>query len=91
MQFAAIPAPSYIPGESNIVKPRVRLLGVESAIDYTSQTQFNGWLKKFSDLARVYNNSPLAQRASNVLQPIDIALKFKGMNGDHTEDQKKTF
>ncbi|KAH9946519.1 hypothetical protein B0H21DRAFT_693524, partial [Amylocystis lapponica] len=90
-RFAAIPAPSYSPGDSSTSVPQMRLLGVDSAVDHTSQRQFSGWMKKFDDLTTVYGNSPLASRSGSSLLPADIAQKLRGMNGDHAEDQKKTF
>ncbi|KAH9949428.1 hypothetical protein B0H21DRAFT_820030 [Amylocystis lapponica] len=70
--------------------PKVRLLGVDSSVDHMSETQVSGWKKKISEISDTYSASPLAQRESGSFRPDDFALKLKGMNGDHAEDQRKT-
>ncbi|KAH9927018.1 hypothetical protein B0H21DRAFT_700684, partial [Amylocystis lapponica] len=93
-RFAAIPAPSYATDSSSgsTLVPQMRLLGVNSAIDHTSETQYSGWMKMFKGLTAVYGRSPLAARSTNGrLEPVDIAWKLHGMNGDQAEDQKKTY
>ncbi|KAH9915346.1 hypothetical protein B0H21DRAFT_703393, partial [Amylocystis lapponica] len=71
--------------------PKVRLLGVDSSVDHTSETQVSGWKKKIGEISDTYSASPLAQRESGSFHPDDFALKLKGMNGDHAEDQRKTY
>ena len=69
----------------------IRMLDVSSSVDHTSETQFEGWKESFSNLVELYNASPLAHRLLSTLLLPELAKKIKGMNGDHTSDQKKTF
>lgn len=79
------------PEDSHNAIPKVQLLGVDAAVDHTSETQVNGWKQKMEEISEVYNGSPLARRTHATLKPDDLVLKLHGMNGDHAEDQKKTF
>ncbi|KAM5530155.1 hypothetical protein V8D89_016178 [Ganoderma adspersum] len=73
-----------------LAMPKNRLLGVESAINHTSETQVEGWKTKFQKLVDAYNKSPLAQRLKVSLTVEDCAIKLKGVGGDHAADQLKT-
>ncbi|KAI1788626.1 hypothetical protein LXA43DRAFT_894362, partial [Ganoderma leucocontextum] len=53
-------SPQGAPGPSAMLKNR--LLGVESSVNHTSETQVEGWKEKFRQLVNAYNKSPLAQR-----------------------------
>lgn len=70
---------------------RVRLLGVDASVDHTSETQVRGWKRKADEVSQLYHESPFAERTQTSLSPDDLVLKLCGMNGDHMEDQKKTF
>ncbi|KAH7903901.1 hypothetical protein BJ138DRAFT_1188323 [Hygrophoropsis aurantiaca] len=69
----------------------VHLLGVDSSVNHSSETQLNGWKDKVGDLVDLYNESPLAQRTRSKLTPLEFTRKVKGVNGDHAADQLKTF
>ncbi|KAH7903181.1 hypothetical protein BJ138DRAFT_1196105 [Hygrophoropsis aurantiaca] len=72
-------------------KHSVRLLGVDSSVNHSSETQLNGWKNKANDLVDLYNESPLAQRTQSKLTALEFTRKLKGVNGDHAADQLKTF
>lgn len=71
------------PGES---APSYRFLGIRTANSHTSKDQLHGILSRFTELAQLYNASPLGKDA-----PIDISYlfdKLKLMMSDHANDQK---
>lgn len=70
---------------------KVRLLGVDASVDHMSETQVRGWKRKADEVSQLYHESPFAERTQTSLSPDDLVLKLCGMNGDHAEDQKKTF
>ncbi|KAI0683922.1 hypothetical protein C8T65DRAFT_749159 [Cerioporus squamosus] len=70
--------------------PKNRLLGVHATTDHTSETQFNGWQKKFHEVTTAFNNSPLSQRIGQTVDLEIFALKLRGVGGDHAADQLKT-
>ncbi|KAI0819139.1 hypothetical protein BC628DRAFT_1506680 [Trametes gibbosa] len=80
------------PGTPHTSSPLVHncLLGVDSSLDHTSESQAQGWTSKLGELVRVYNESPLAKRRGEQLDLEGCALKLTGMGGDHAADQIKT-
>ncbi len=79
-----------LPSPDGSLKPANRLLGVESTIDHTSNTQLKGWLHKFQHIADAFNNSPYSRRKGLTVDMTTFALKLKGVGGDHAADQLKT-
>ena len=65
------------------------LLGVDTAVDHKATTQLEGWVKKITDIAEVYNASPFAHWQNLSLQLNDVLKKWRGMHTDHSKDQKK--
>ncbi|KAI0708898.1 hypothetical protein C8T65DRAFT_695745 [Cerioporus squamosus] len=70
--------------------PKNHLLGVHATTDHTSETQFNGWQKKFHEVTTAFNNSPLSPRIGQTVDLEIFALKLRGVGGDHAADQLKT-
>ncbi|KAH9898167.1 hypothetical protein C8Q73DRAFT_779911 [Cubamyces lactineus] len=70
--------------------PKNRLIGVESSVDHTSETQSRGWKSKLADITSKFNNSPFAKRAGQTLSIEECGRKLAGMGGDHAADQFKT-
>ncbi|KAF8957967.1 hypothetical protein BDZ97DRAFT_1924106 [Flammula alnicola] len=68
--------------------PAVRLLGVDSTVDQSSDISKDGWIQKINDISCVFNESPLAQRTDQKLTLTQFARKLKGMNGDHANKEK---
>lgn len=84
-----MPVPIYEVDDVNVAKHRSRLVGVDPAIDHSSQTQADGWVSKLQEKLDVYNQSPLAKRSQNALKLADFFACLQGMNSDHAKDQKK--
>ncbi|KAG1811726.1 uncharacterized protein BJ212DRAFT_1483459 [Suillus subaureus] len=67
-------------------------LGIKSSKDHTSETQLQGLKTTIDKMASIYNDSPLAQRIiTSELTTVIFTSKLKGINGDHSADQKKVF
>jgi hypothetical protein len=75
---------------SKVATHVIRLFGVASSVDHASETQVEGWKRRISALAKIYNASPLARRQNTSIFSTEFAQKLKEMNGDHAADQKKT-
>ncbi len=93
-RFALVRAPErYTPSDTSsnsTLVPQNRFVGVESSVDHTSETQLAGWQGAFHGAAHAFNDSPLAKRDGTVLDVINLAVKLKGVGGDHAADQLKT-
>ncbi|KIK74480.1 hypothetical protein PAXRUDRAFT_19825 [Paxillus rubicundulus Ve08.2h10] len=50
-----------------------------------------GWKEKVQTLTSLYNESPFSQRNAMELSPLDVTNKLKGVSGDHSSDQLKSF
>lgn len=70
--------------------PKNRLLGVDSSVDHTSESQVSGWKEKFAHIAALFSASPFAQRTGRSLSAEECARRLAGMGGDHAADQFKT-
>jgi hypothetical protein len=81
--------PEYGTGDPSAEMHRNRLVGVDSATDHSSQTQFEDWKKKIHDLLELYNQSPMSHRSEVTLTVSHFFAKLRGMSGDHGKDQKK--
>lgn len=83
---------SYAPVPDGVtveLKPKVRLMGVYSSIDHTSETQFNGWKSILDDTFEAFNKSPLAAELDLTLDQYVFFRKLVAMQTDHAMDQKK--
>ncbi len=93
-RFALVRAPEhYSPSRSysdSTLVPQNRFVGIESSVDHTSETQVVGWHGAFNGAAEAFNLSPLAKRDGALLDVIKLAVKLKGVGGDHAADQLKT-
>ncbi|TFY83099.1 hypothetical protein EWM64_g903 [Hericium alpestre] len=69
---------------------QTRLVGVNQALDHTSETQFAGWQASVNEMSMLLDEAPFAMKEKVTLQPDDFARKLKGMHGDHASDQLKT-
>jgi hypothetical protein len=70
-------------------KHHSHLLGVHPAADHSSQAQLDNWKKQVTEIAEIFNRSPLAKRSRTALKYVDFIRDLKGLNGDHAGDQKK--
>lgn len=69
--------------------PAVRLIGVDSSVDHSSETAVKGWIGKFTEITTVFNESPLSNRLPKFTIQ-DVVRILKGMNGDHASAEKST-
>ncbi|KAJ7196140.1 hypothetical protein GGX14DRAFT_526945 [Mycena pura] len=67
-----------------------RILGISSTVDHTSETQVNNWKRLLATITDLFRRCPLAQRSEFSFELTNFLRLFKGMNGDHASDQKKT-
>jgi hypothetical protein len=85
-------APTYSNLNKSTPEQRNQFLGIESSKDHTSETQLQGLKTAIDETASIYNDSPLAQRmTTSKLTAVIFTSKLKGVNGDHSADQKKVF
>ena len=70
-------------------KHHSKLLGVHPAADHSSQAQLDNWKKQITEIADIFNRSPMAKRSRTALKYADFIRDLKGLNGDHAGDQKK--
>ncbi|KAG8705918.1 hypothetical protein FRC09_002694 [Ceratobasidium sp. 395] len=70
-------------------KPIFRTLGVQKAINHTSESQLQGWIVALDSLCSVFTQSSLGQKHS--LTSKMIAPKLRGVLTDHAADQKRFF
>jgi hypothetical protein len=80
---------AYSADDNNTPEQKTRLLGVHSALDGSSEQSIQAWKELLSNIADIYNQSPLAKRTNNLLQTIDIFIKLRGMHSDHCAKEKK--
>jgi hypothetical protein len=89
----ALRTPDYASGSltfSPSSTPSVRLLGVDSSIDHSSDIAVAGWKDKFEAIRTIYNESPLSKRMGASLTLRDMLKLIKGMCGDHAANEKAT-
>jgi len=65
-------------------------LGIGTLTNHTSQTQVDGLRKRLEEIAKIFNESPLAKREGLIFKVNDFAYKLIGTSGDHAADQKKS-
>ncbi|KAI9064676.1 hypothetical protein FKP32DRAFT_1611112 [Trametes sanguinea] len=80
----------HVPNKLEPSHIQTRLLGVESSINHTSESQLDGWTTCLESLAGTFNKSPLALRDKVTISAEDCTVKLAGMGGDHAADQIKT-
>ena len=68
--------PAYGSDDPSVEMHRSHLVGVDSATDHSSQTQFEGWKKKIHDLLELYNQSPLSHHSEVTLTVSDFFAKL---------------
>lgn len=69
---------------------KLRTLGIGTSANHASQTQVNGLRQRLTEIADIFNNSPLAKREALTFLPDHFAFKLIGTSGDHAADQKKS-
>ncbi|KAJ7155610.1 hypothetical protein C8R46DRAFT_910335, partial [Mycena filopes] len=69
-------------------KKQTFFLGIQSAVNHTSDTQLEGWEEIIETMYKVYKSS---SRSETVDDARDFWLKVTGWHSDHAEDQKKLF
>ncbi len=69
--------------------PKLHTLGVDSSIDYTSETQLKGLWLQLDECADLFNASLLALRKQTSFSQDEFITKLHGTNRDHAADQKK--
>ena len=79
----------YSADDPAAIKRSTRLLGVHPALDGSSEQSVKEWKEVLTDIANIYNQSPLAKRDGNLLRVIDIFIKLSGMHSDHCAKEKK--
>ena len=72
-----------------VSEPSRFFLGIQSAINHTSESQLQGWKETLLDLYTTYNASP--QGAEKPASLMEFTARMTGLNTDHAEDQKKLF
>lgn len=70
--------------------PRVRLLGIESTLDHSSEQSVNGWNHALDDSIDLFNRSGMAERLKVNFMIRDFLHILKGMNGDHAANEKSS-
>ncbi|KDQ10140.1 hypothetical protein BOTBODRAFT_116269 [Botryobasidium botryosum FD-172 SS1] len=94
-KHACIRVPKYSPGVQPVTPvlgecmPSQHFLGINHAVDHTSEVQLEEWINGAKRMHETYNTSPAGKR-----QPRDwrnFARLVKAMNTDHANDQKKLF
>ncbi|KAJ7620634.1 hypothetical protein DFH06DRAFT_1105910 [Mycena polygramma] len=73
-------------GQDN--KKQTFFLGIQMAVNHTSETQLEGWEELVEILYSVYQTS---SRSETVDDAREFWLKVTGWHSDHAEDQKKLF
>ncbi|KAJ7659104.1 hypothetical protein DFH06DRAFT_989994 [Mycena polygramma] len=63
-------------------------LGIEMALNHTSETQLEGWEHLIDGMYAVYKTSSRCETAEDAR---DFWIKVTGWHSDHAEDQKKLF
>ena len=89
-QHAHYKVESHSADGTSILQQKTHLLGVHSALDGSSEQAAKHWKELLSNIADIYNQSPLAKRDENLLRTIDIFIKLRGMHTDHCAKEKKT-
>lgn len=69
-------------------KHKLGFMGAESTVNHSSETQLESWKNTIARISDTFNRSPLS--GNSRLTARDFARKFRGMNSDHANDQKKT-
>jgi hypothetical protein len=67
-----------------------RTLGIDTSVNHASQTQVDGLKKRLTEVADIFNNSPLAKCEALAFSPDLFVYKLIGTSGDHAADQKKS-
>jgi hypothetical protein len=67
-----------------------RSLGIGTSTNHASQTQVDGLRKRLEEIAKIFNESPLAKREGLIFKVDDFAYKLIRTSGDHAADQKKS-
>ncbi|KAJ7082010.1 hypothetical protein B0H15DRAFT_765510, partial [Mycena belliarum] len=63
--------------------PKVRLTGVYSTVDHTSERSVSDFVILSEDRIDTFNRSPLAQRLKQKVTIAQMLRSIMGMNGDH--------
>ncbi|CAA7263684.1 unnamed protein product [Cyclocybe aegerita] len=69
---------------------KLRSLCVGTSVNHSSKVQVEGLKAHLTELAEVFNNSPLAQEEGLRFVPDDFVYRLLGTSGDHANDQKKS-
>ncbi len=75
--------------EDGTSQQKTRLLGVQSTFDGSSEQSVKDWKDLLSNIASIYNQSPLAKRSGHLLRTLEIFMKLRGMHTDHCAKEKK--
>ncbi|GLB38248.1 hypothetical protein LshimejAT787_0501130 [Lyophyllum shimeji] len=85
--------PDYASGSlepSEDSTPAIRLLGVESSADHSSELARDTWVDRLKEAGELYNESPLAKRIGVKFTIRHLVHILRGMNGDHASTEKRT-
>ena len=67
---------SMAPDGGKIKKDVTQFLGVQSALDGTSEHSVKAWKETLSKVAAIYNQSPLQKHTGHLLRVVDIFVKL---------------
>ena len=82
-------APDYsTPGQPLKEQPSIRLVGVNSSADHSSQGNHEGWLAEIQNIADTYKRAPLSQSMKEEFTPRVFAEILRGAFGDHAAVEK---
>ncbi|KAJ7631526.1 hypothetical protein B0H17DRAFT_1217810 [Mycena rosella] len=79
--------PNYVDDSPPI--PRVRLLGVDSDTDHSSETQVKGLVSALTEISDLFNRCPSLRQDEIKMSLNTFFSKLKAMHGDHAADGKK--
>ncbi|KAI0313246.1 hypothetical protein OF83DRAFT_1065825 [Amylostereum chailletii] len=84
----ALKVPSYSNPESEMTH-KIRLFGIGSSVNHTSEAQVSGWKETAQDIGMTYSDSPLAKRNGQLMVSDDLIQRAAAVNTDHAPDQRK--
>ncbi|KAJ7652643.1 hypothetical protein B0H17DRAFT_869410, partial [Mycena rosella] len=79
--------PNYVDDSPPI--PRVRLLGVDSDTDHSSETQVKVLVSALTEISDLFNRCPSLRQDEIKMSLNTFFSKLKAMHGDHAADGKK--
>src|SRR5436190_13929902 len=88
-RHAHLKTESYSEEDAGPMQQKTCLLGVNSTLDGSSEQSVKEWKETLSNIAEIYNASPLGKSENHLLRVIDIFVKLTGIHSDHCAKEKK--